>query len=335
MPNTTESQSLPSPILVTGGTGLVGNNVVRRLIELGCRVRVLMRRSSDRRPVEDLDVETVEGDVTDFESIQRAVEGVGAVVHAAGCILLGWRNKQLHDQVNRQGTANVARAARAAGARMVFVSTVNALGVGAPSCPATETSVSGPNLPCPYVTSKQAAERAVRAEIERGLEAMLVYPGFMLGPWDWKPSSGKMLLQVARGFVPFAPVGGFSVGDVRDVADGICNALIRFATGRQYILAGHNVSYLEAWRHFAQVAGHRGPFCRSGPLMRSAAGRLGDLWGRISGREPDVNSAAVKLSDRWHVFSSARAQRELGYRIRPMDESIHDSLEWLNQHGYV
>jgi len=322
-------------VLVTGATGLVGNNVVRFLLARDYRVRVVVRPSADRHPLDGLDVEVVEGDVTDYASIHAAAGGMSGVVHAAGCVLLGWRNERLHDQVNRLGTANVARAARLAGARLVFVSSINALGVGSRDHPATEDSVAGPNVPCPYVTSKQAAERAVREEIELGLQATIVYPGFVLGPWDWKPSSGRMLLEVARGFVPFAPVGGLSVGDVRDVARGIHNALTRFTNGRRYILAGNNVSYLEAWRHFAQVVGRHGPLCRSGPLMRMAAGRLGDLWGKLTDHETDVNSAAVKLSDRWHVFSSDRARKELDYQIRPMDESIHDSWQWLNQHGYV
>ena len=330
-----ESSGRPTHVLVTGATGLVGNNVVRYLLEQGTSVRVVIRPTANRRPINGLDVEVVEGDITDLESIHRAVRGVDAVVHAAGCVLLGWRNEHLHDQINRLGTLNVARAARMAEARLVFVSSINALGYGTPDQPADEDFVAGQNIPCPYVTSKQAAEAAVRAEIDQGLQAMIVYPGFVLGPWDWKPSSGRMLLEVARGFVPFAPVGGFSVGDARDVAHGIYNALARFTSGRRYVLAGNNVSYLEAWRHFAQVVGRRGPYCRSGPLMRAAAGRLGDLWGRISHSEPDVNSAAVKLSNQWHVFSSARAQRELDYQIRPMDESIHDSWQWLNQNGYV
>ena len=218
---------------------------------------------------------------------------------------------------------------------MVYVSSVNALGVASIEQPGTEEWVAGQNPPCPYVLSKQAGERAVMAEVEQGLHAVCVYPGFMLGPWDWKPSSGKMLLEVARRFTPFAPVGGFSICDVRDVGAGVLAAMEQGPAGRKYVLAGHNMSYLDAWKRFAKVSGGSQPLCRAGPLMRIIAGKSGDLIGRFTRREPDVNSAAVKLSDRFHCFSSQRAEEELGYSVRPADESIQDAWQWFVQHGYV
>jgi dihydroflavonol-4-reductase len=321
--------------LVTGATGLVGNNVIRLLCQQRSEVRVLVRDSSNLHCLEDLDVEIVHGDVTDEQSVNAAVRGVQAVVHAAGCILLGWKNVELHDRVNRLGAQHIARAARQANARLVHVSSINALGVGQRERPGSEDWVAGPNIPCPYVQSKQAGEQAVQKEIESGLDAVIVYPGFMLGPWDWKPSSGKMLVEVARKLTPFAPVGGFSVGDVRDVAQAIVTILQSVPASRHYVLAGHNMTYFEAWKRFAQVSGGHGPICRGGPLMRVAAGFFGDLWGNVTGHEPDVNSAAVQLSNRFHYFSSARAERELNYQIRDVDETIRDAWQWLTDHGYA
>ena len=94
------------------------------------------------------------------------------------------------------------------------------------------------------------------------------------------------------------------------------------------------MSYLDAWRRFADVSGGGRPLCRAGPLMRVVAGRWGDLMARVTGREPEVNSAAVQLSDRFHCFSSRRTE-ELGYRVRPADESIRDAWQWFVEHGYV
>ena len=111
---------------------------------------------------------------------------------------MGWRNAELHETVNHLGTQHVAEAARRAGARMVYVSTINTLGVGTRDRPADEEWVAGPNVPCPYVLSKQAAERSVREQIELGLDACIVHPGLMFGPWDWKPSSGRMLIEVVQ-----------------------------------------------------------------------------------------------------------------------------------------
>ncbi len=299
-----QASSALEKVLVTGATGLLGNNLVRQLRDRGIAVRVLIRTDGPLPALEGLDVERVVGSVEDPEAVATAVQGVSSVIHSAGCVLLGWHNAKLHERANHWGSRNLAQACRKSGVRLVFVSSVNALGVASLEKPGTEEWVAGQNPPCPYVVSKQAGERAVRAEVAQGLDAVFVYPGFMLGPWDWKPSSGQMLLQVARRFTPFAPVGGFSICDVRDVAAGVLAALEKAPPGRKYVLAGHNISYLDAWRRFAEVSGGGRPLCRAGPLMRIVAGRWGDLIARMTNREPEVNSAAVQLSDRFHCFSS-------------------------------
>jgi dihydroflavonol-4-reductase len=101
------------------------------------------------------------------------------------------------------------------------------------------------------------------------------------------------------------------------------------------VLAGHNVTYLKLWQHFADIAGGSRPICRTGPLIRIIVGRSGDLWGWITGHEPDVNSAAMKMSNLFHYFSSERAESELGYTIRPLEESIRDAWQWFRDYGFV
>lgn len=329
----------PSPslecVLVTGATGLVGNNVVRALLQRGTRVRALVRDPQATGPFAGLDVQLVPGDVTAPETLAAALDGVSGVVHAAGFVGLGWRRADLHESINHGGTRHVAQAARAAGVRLVHVSTINALGHGEPQRLADEDWVAGPNVACPYVLSKQAAERSVQEEIARGLAAVIVHPSLMFGPWDWKPSSGRMFLEVTRRFTPLAPAGGISVCDVRDVAQAIVTALAGPQTGRRYVLAGHNLTYLRLWQQFADTAGARRPLARCGPLLRKTAGAAGDLWGRLTGNEPDVNSAAIRLSDQYHYFSSARAERELGYHIRPLEDTLRDTWQWLRTYGFA
>jgi dihydroflavonol-4-reductase len=185
------------------------------------------------------------------------------------------------------------------------------------------------------VVTKFEAEEKLRAVIARGLDALIVNPGFMIGPWDWKPSSGRMLIAVGTRFAALSPTGGCSICDVRDVAAGILGALEKGRTGQNYILAGHNRSYFEIWRLFAQVAGSRPPLMRLGPLQRFLAGRGGDLLGKLQRRELDVNSAALAMSCLSHHYSSARAQAELGYQIRPLEVSVRDAWEWFRKEGYV
>ena len=229
----------------------------------------------------------------------------------------------------------MAAAALEAKARLLHVSSVDALGVGSRDAPADEDSPRQGKIPCTYVVTKQEAEAVVRSYIDRGLDAVIVNPGFMLGPWDWKPSSGRMLLEVATRFTPFAPTGGLTSCDVRDVVDGLLAACEKAPTGRQYILAGENLTYQQIWNLFAEVSGGSKPWFRAGPLLRFLGGYGGDLWGRMTGREPDLNSAGVRVTCQFHYYSSARAAAELGYRPRPFRQSVADAWAWFVEHGYV
>jgi dihydroflavonol-4-reductase len=321
--------------LVTGATGVLGPNLVRVLLAEGERsVRVLARQAGGKS-LKGLDVESASGDGRDADAVRQAVEGCQAIIHSAAAVQLGWSKLAEHRQINVEGTRHVASAARESGARLVHISTVDTLGLGSRQQPAHEDSPRIGKIPCTYVVTKREAEQVVEEEIERGLEAVIVHPGFMLGPWDWKPSSGRMLLEIATRWTPIAPTGGCSAGDVRDVVAGVIAALRQAPRGRHYILAGHNVSYFDLWRQMATVAGAKGPRFRAGPLMRVIGGRFGDLRAKLTGREPDVNSAAVAMSSQWHYYSSARAGKELDYRVRPLEESLADAWEWFRANDYV
>lgn len=320
--------------LVTGATGLLGNNLVRLLLERGIPVRVLVRAGSDPRPLASLEVETVVGDVRDPLAVRAACRGVEWVLHAAGRVHIGWSGRAEQEAINVTGTHNVASAALAEGARMVHVSSVDALGWGSRQEPATEETPPNGGVPCPYVATKRQAERVVLDHVTRGLDAVIVNPAYMLGPWDWKPSSGRMLLEVARGWALLAPPGGNDFCDVRDVAAGCLAAAAQGATGQRYILGGEPLSYYEAWQMFARVTGSRAPFGVAAGWLVRTAGSLGSLWGWLSGREPDVNSAATAISTLPHHFSSGRAERELGYVRRPLEEAVEAAWRWFVDWNY-
>lgn len=320
--------------LVTGVTGLLGNNIVRALLAAGDEVRVLVRSASDPRPLEGLAVERASGDVRDAAAVATACSGVDVVIHSAGHVHIGWTQLREHREINVEGTRNIARATREAGAKLVHVSSVNALGLGSLVQPADEASALPGIVECPYVVTKREAERGVLDEAGRGLAATIVNPGFMLGPWDWKPSSGKMLLQVTK-FAPLAPLGAASFCDVRDVAAGAIAAANRGASGQHYILAGHNLSYWAAWRQMAALVGKRGPLLPMGPLFRAASLPVLDFHRRLTRREGDANAATLLMGRQEHCFTSRRAEQELGYRIRPFAETLADTLAWFRQRGYA
>lgn len=322
-------------VLVTGATGLVGNNVVRQLLERGDAVRVLTRSTSDPRPLRGLPIEHSLGDVRDERSVREAMRDVTHVVHSAAHVQIGWTGLETQRAINVEGTRIVAEAARSAGVRMVHVSSVDALGVGTQEKPADEDMPRVGKIECPYVITKREAEEELQLVIGRGLDATIVNPGFMIGPWDWKPSSGRMLLGVGGRFAPLAPIGGCSICDVRDVAAGILVAIEKGRVGVNYILGGYNQSYFEIWRLFARVGGSRPAIMRMGPAQRFLIGRFGDLLGSLMKRELDVNSAAVAMSSLPHYYSSDRARAELSYRNRPLEQTVRDAWSWFKENSYV
>jgi dihydroflavonol-4-reductase len=321
--------------LITGATGFVGNNVARLLVQRGEAVRVLVRAGADLKPFADLAVETVHGDVRNAADVEHALIGAKQVVHCAGQVHIGWSRLPEQRAVNVDGTRNVVEAALHHSARMVHVSSIDALGVRTLDLASDENTPPNGEVPCPYVVTKREAEQVVLDCVARGLDAVIVNPGFMLGPWDWKPSSGKMLLKIATGWGMLAPPGANSYCDVRDVAAGIVAALQSGRTGQRYILAGKSLTYMEALRIFAPITGQRPPFRTAIKPTIRLIGYVGDLLAWITGRESDVNSAATEMSLLPKNFSSARAAAELGYHTRDVEQSAADAWAWLKQYGYT
>ncbi len=322
--------------LVTGGTGLLGNNIVRQLIDRGEQVRVMSQSAAASKALAGLEVERVECDICDETELAKAMQGVEVVYHSAAVVRIGWTGADDLERVNVKGAECVARAAMAQNARMLHVSSVNAIGMGWWDRPATEEESNAKIMACPYVDSKRKAAEKMEELVElENADIVQVLPGYMLGPWDWKPSSGELLLDVACSRLVATPTGGISLSDARDVAHGAISAADKGVAGRQYILAGHNISLRKAWTKFAALTNRRVPLMPLGPIARFIGGAGGDFVTWARGQEPLVNSASIGLSKLPHFFSSERAVEELGYSIRPVDEIIQDAWDWFVSHGYT
>ena len=323
-------------ILVTGGTGLLGNNIVRLAIEQEHQVDALVRSEPGPEIFAGADVNLIRGELLDQTTIDRAVRDSDVVIHSAGVIHLGWKRMDESMRINRDGTAMIADSCRDHDRKLILVGSVNTLAVGTAEGPANEQTPldqAGGQIPCSYVVSKRAGVAEVLTRVEQGLRATIVHPGFMLGPWDWKPSSGRMMVEVGRNWTPIAPPGGCSVCDPRDVAAGTLAAVERGGDdGRQYILAGENWTYKKLWTEMSIRMGSRPPVMKAGPLQLVLAGAVGDLWTKLSGKEGDVNSAGVKMSSLMHWHDSSRAIAELGYQPRSAEESLDASAAWIKQH---
>lgn len=325
-------------IAVTGATGLLGNNVVRMLIERGdANVRALLRLTSPMRPLEGLPASVIRVDLARATEIEivRAIDGVDTIIHCSALVGIGREELELYRAANVTATAALARACHRTGARFVHVSTVDTMRWGTMNQPGTETDEPGSDLRVPYVITKREAEQVVLDEVGHGLDAVIVNPAYMIGPWDWKPSSGRMLLAAAKAPLLLAPPGGNDFVDVRDVASGILTATAKGRTGERYILGGHPLTYTAAFQLFSDAAG-RSRKARTAPawLVRTS-GRAAGLLGAVTGGEFDVNSASAEMSILPHHFSSAKAVDELDYAFRPVEEAARDAWEWFKANGYA
>jgi dihydroflavonol-4-reductase len=218
---------------------------------------------------------------------------------------------------------------------MVHVSSVDALGYGTREHPATEEAPPDASIAVPYVVTKREAELAVLEQAARGLDVVIVNPVFVLGPWDWKPSSGRLLLEIARGAGRLAPPGGNDFAHAEDVARGIVRAAERGRRGERYILGGDALSYREAFAAFAELTGGARPIATVPEVLVKSAGWGGTAIGWLTGREPPLNAASASLGCLPHHFDDAKARRELGYRSRAARDAAGDAWGWLLEQGYV
>ena len=327
-------------ILLTGATGFLGNNLLRRLIELGHELTVIVRTSSDLRSLDGLAVERVYGDlsaspIVNDLPLKQLVSTVDIVIHSAAMIQLGWKKLEVSLAVNRDATSDLAAACLANHKRMIHVSTVDALAAAAyPEQTCNESNLDPLKSECTYSRSKRAGDDAFLKCVQEGLDGVIVHPGFMLGPYDWKPSSGEMILAIAKQRIPFAPGGGFSVTDVRDVCDGIVSAITHARAGERYILAGENMTYFDLWCRIARIVGGKPPFRPMKNWLAKTVGFAGDCWTRLSGKETNVNSAALQMGQMFHYYTSEKAESELGYRIGSVEDAISDAWNWFQANGY-
>ena len=328
---------------VTGATGLLGNNLVRRLCADGERVRVLVRGAA-RKEIDGLPAEVVIGEL-DAGPLRTLIDGADYVVHAAASVKVGVTGREEMERVNVGGTqavCDVMRAMLPSGsgirARLIHVSSVDALGLGTRAHPATEdTAPRREEGGVPYVDTKRAADRVVRSAIEAGLDAVIVHPTYMIGPNDWGPSSGKMLLEIARGKGLIAPRGGNNFVDVRDVVAGILRVAERDVarTGSAWILGNENLSYIEAWTRMAKVVGARAPLAETPRWLGLAVATMLHAPRLIGIQEGDINPASTRMSFLPHYFDPGKSQRELGIVPTPLDIAIADAWTWFQTHGYT
>jgi dihydroflavonol-4-reductase len=325
--------------LVTGGTGFVGANVVRMLIQRGTEVRALVRPRSDTRNLDQLDVELVAGDLRDRGSLEAALEGCDTVYHVAAMYALWAPNPQEIYDSNVTGTVNLLEAAGQAGVeKIVYTSSVATIGLPKDGAPGTEEIPLPPeDLVSDYKRSKYLAEQEVLKYAQRGLPVVIVNPSFPVGPWDVKPTpSGQIIVNFLRGKIPAYVDTGLNVVDVEDVAIGHIMAAEKGRIGERYILGHANVTLPELFQLLAQISGMRAPRLRIPYGFAYLSACVSECVARtITHKPPFVTLAGVRLSRKRMFFDASKAVRELGLPQTPPLEALSKAVQWFRAHGYV
>jgi len=322
-------------VLVTGATGFLGSNLVRLLVNQGQKPRILVRERSDKRGLAGLRLDEIQGDVLDPDSLTAAMRGVEQVYHLAGIVRFEkGAQAELHN-VHVNGTRNVLRAANAAGVRrLVHVSSIAAVGHGPLDHPATEQTPYN-FTDHPYHDSKRAGEQMALAEAGK-VEVVVANPTTLFGPYDVKPTSGAILLMVAKGLALAYPTGGNNFAGVQDVADGLIRLMQKGRPGERYILGGENLTFKELLTQCAEEAGVSRPLVPMPELPLKWVGALGDALGGVApGLFKDLNSSLV-----WSMFHAAyctsqKAITEVGYRPGPVRLAVREAYRWFQDEGMI
>jgi len=321
---------------VTGGSGHIGGNLVRALLAQKRRVRCLVRH--DRRALEGLPVEMVEGEIFDQEALSRLLDGAGTLFHLAGRISIVGAEGGLVERTNVLGVRGVVQACLAAGIRrLVHVSSIHAFESDPNDQPIDETrplALSPDHMA--YDRSKARGQMEVLEGVKKGLDAVIVNPGAVVGPYDFKPSRmGEVFLDIYHHRLPALLDGGYNWVDARDVAAGALAAERKGRTGESYLLTGHWVHICEVSALIARLTGRRTPMLAT-PLWLAMLASFGSLaWGKLRGKTPKFTPGAVRSIQMHRHISHAKATRELGYQPRPFEETVRDTLAWFAEAGML
>ena len=321
-------------IAVTGASGHLGGNLVRALLDRGERVRVLVYR--DVRALEGLDLDIVRGDILDPDSLRRGFAGVKLVYHAAARISITGDRTGLMRRTNVEGTRNVVEACLSSGVeRLIHFSSIHAHSPHPADGTVDEARALALDEDVPvYDRSKARGEMEIARGIQDGLDAVIINPTGVIGPHDYKPSRmGQVLLDICRRKLPALIAGGYNWVDVRDVVSMALVAAAHGRSGEKYLASGEWVSIKDIALLAAQAAGCSVPRLVTPMWMGRVSAPVIAGWARLTGTRPLFTPEALHALRHHRRVSHRKAVAELGYRPRPIEETVGDTVEWFRENG--
>ncbi len=328
-----------STAAVTGASGFIGSAVVRALLARGRKVRALVEPRADLANLKGLDVEVVECDVTDEAALERGLSGAKSLFHLAAIYKLWTPNPEPLFRVNVEGTTAVLLAAQAARVeRVVFTSSIMAVGLDERGGKQQTLDESQPftmfDLAGTYTLTKYMSERVALRFARAGLPLVVVNPAMPFGPGDRAPTpTGLIILRFLKGEVPALGAGGLSVVDVDDVAEGHLLAEEKGRVGERYILSAYDLTLPEFAARIGKIGGVRIPKLTLPAALGLPAASMMEAAARRSGKEPLVTYKEARFTSLMPRFSNAKAARELGFKTRPLDDTIARAIEFFRSSG--
>jgi len=324
---------------VTGATGFVGSHVARALVEQGADLRLLVRANSDLRNIEGLKAERVIGDLHQPASLEKAISGCDVVLHVAADYRLWVPDPEQMYKANVEGTRAILKAARKNGVRrVVYTSSVATMGFTSNGHPVDENSpVSLENMIGPYKRSKFMAEQAALQAGRCGMDVVVVNPTTPIGERDIKPTpTGRIVVDFLKKKFPAYVDTGLNLVDVRECARGHVAALEKGRSGERYILGGENLTLKQILDKLSEITGLPSPKIKVPYAMALATGVVDEVvTGRVLRREPRVTIDAVRMGRKKMFVTSAKAERELGWKAVPVDDALRRAVEWFRSKGYA
>lgn len=323
----TQSNNKSTRALVTGGTGFIGSHVVRTLMSQGLAVHVLVRPTSDQQGLRGLPVTFIEGSLTDHVSLERAVEGVDVLFHVAADYRLWVPDPQQMWEVNVGGTRRLLEAAMKAGVqRMVYTSSGVTVRCSDARLGTEEDFVLPEECRSLYQRTKVIAEQAVWEFIRQGAPITIVNP---------TTPTGRLIVDFLNGRLPAYLDAVFNWIAVEDVAIGHWLAADKGRIGERYILRHENRSLGEVLALLGEVSGQAPPRLKIPYAVAYVAGAMGELMGRLSGREPRASLDGVRMAGQPMRYDSRKAVKELSLPQTPLRKAMEEAVNWFRQHGYV
>ncbi|MCU0454156.1 MAG: SDR family oxidoreductase [Bacteroidetes bacterium] len=322
--------------LVTGGTGLVGSNLVHALLRRGVLVRVLTRGTDDRA-LRGAEAEMIRGDVRDPGAVRQAMKGCDAVFHTAAIISHWPRERDLMFAINVGGTQTVVDAAiRQSVERFVHTSSIATIGPDPGDAVMTEETPFVPGRrPVGYRMSKWMSEQIVLKAVRSGLPGVVVNPAVIMGPHDHRIHGGRIVRDVARRRIFYATRGGSNIVSANDVVNGHIAAARQGRIGERYILAGENRTFAEIFQVVAEETGGVAPKFIVPALMVRAIAATVESVAAVLRVKPWITRELVSGTGRHRRYSSEKAALELGYEARSLRQTVRETVEWFREEGML